>query len=102
MIIVIRKNADQSQVENLLTLLKSQHIEPNVSIGAHQTVIGCVGDVSHLDSGLIEALDVVNPLSRDLGSPHPLRMAQTFVLQLLHLGYDMRLLGMGRGDPNSH
>ena len=44
----------------------------------------------------------LNPLSRDLGSPHPLRMAQTFVLQLLHLGYDMRLLGMGRGDPNSH
>ena len=41
----------------------------------------------------------LNPLSRDLGSPHPLRMAQTFVLQLLHLGYDMRLLGMGRGIP---
>ena len=44
----------------------------------------------------------LNPLSRDLGSPHPLWMAQTFVLQLLHLGYDTRLLGMGRGDPDSH
>jgi 3-deoxy-7-phosphoheptulonate synthase len=64
MIIVIRKNADQSQVENLLTLLKSQHIEPNVSKGAHQTVIGCVGDMSHLDSGLIEALDVVESVQR--------------------------------------
>ena len=64
MIIVIRKNADQSQVENLLTLLKAQHIEPNVSVGAHQTVIGCVGDVSHLDSGLIEALDVVESVQR--------------------------------------
>ena len=41
----------------------------------------------------------LNPLSRDLGSPHPLWMAQTFVLQLLHLGYDTRLLGMGRGIP---
>ena len=64
MIIVIRKDADQSQVANLLTLLKSQHIEPNVSKGKHQTVIGCVGDVSHLDSGLIEALDVVESVQR--------------------------------------
>ena len=64
MIIVIRKNANPSQVENLITLLKSKNIEPNVSVGAHQTVIGCVGDVSHLDSGVIEALDVVESVQR--------------------------------------
>ena len=64
MIILIRKNADPSQVENLLTLLRAKNIEPNVSQGKHQTVIGCVGDVSHLDSSLIEALDVVESVQR--------------------------------------
>ena len=64
MIIVIRKGAEQSQIDNLLTLLKSRNIEPNVSMGKHQTVIGCVGDVSHLDPSLIEALDVVESVQR--------------------------------------
>lgn len=59
MIILVRKNADPTQVENLLTLLRSKNISPNVSVGCHQTVIGCVGDVTHLDTSLIEALDVV-------------------------------------------
>lgn len=64
MIIVIRKNAEQSQIDNLITLLRTRNIEPNVSKGAHQTVIGCVGDVAHLDSSLIEALDVVESVQR--------------------------------------
>ena len=64
MIILIRKNADSAQVENLLTLLRAKNITPNVSVGAHQTIIGCVGDVSHLDPGLIEALDVVEGVQR--------------------------------------
>ena len=64
MIIVIRKGAEQSQIDNLLTLLRSRNIEPNVSKGAHQTVIGCVGDVAHLDPSLIEALDVVESVQR--------------------------------------
>ena len=64
MIILIRKNADPAHVENLLTLLRAQNIEPHVSVGAHQTIIGCVGDVSHLDPGLIEALDVVEGVQR--------------------------------------
>ncbi|MCQ2403181.1 MAG: 3-deoxy-7-phosphoheptulonate synthase [Lentisphaeria bacterium] len=59
MIILVRPNADPKQVENLLTLLRSKNISPNVSVGCHQTVIGCVGDVTHLDTNLIEALDVV-------------------------------------------
>lgn len=41
----------------------------------------------------------LNPLGRDLGSPYPLWMAQTFVLALTSGGYDTRLLGMGRGIP---
>ena len=64
MIIVIKKGADATQVENLKTLLKSKNIEPHVSEGSLQTLIGCVGDVAHIDPGLIEALDVVESVQR--------------------------------------
>ena len=64
MIILIKKGADEAQVENLKALLKSRNIEPHVSHGSLQTLIGCVGDVAHLDPSLIEALDVVESVQR--------------------------------------
>ncbi len=64
MIIIVKKGADESQVENLKALLKSRNIEPHVSKGSMQTIIGCVGDVAHLDPSLIEALDVVESVQR--------------------------------------
>ena len=64
MIIIIKKGADEEQVENLKALLKSHNVEPHVSKGAMQTLIGCVGDVAHLDPSLIEALDVVESVQR--------------------------------------
>ena len=64
MIILLKKNAEPSQVENLLTLLRMKNITPSVSVGQLQTLIGCVGDVAHIDPGLIEALDVVESVQR--------------------------------------
>ena len=64
MIILIKKGADEAQVENLKALLRSRNIEPHVSKGSLQTLIGCVGDVAHLDPSLIEALDVVESVQR--------------------------------------
>ena len=64
MIIIIKKGADEAQVENLKSLLRSRNVEPHVSKGALQTLIGCVGDVAHLDPSLIEALDVVESVQR--------------------------------------
>ena len=64
MIILLKKDAEQSQVENLLTLLRMKNITPSVSVGQLQTLIGCVGDVAHIDPGLIEALDVVESVQR--------------------------------------
>ena len=64
MIIIIKKGADEGQVENLKSFLKSRNVEPHVSKGAIQTLIGCIGDVAHLDPALIEALDVVESVQR--------------------------------------
>ena len=64
MVILIRKDAEDSQVEGLLSLLRSKSITPHVSRGSLQTIVGCVGDVSHLDPGQIEAFDAVECVQR--------------------------------------
>ena len=64
MIIVVRNNADKGQLENLLTWLKGQGITPHLSVGTSQTIVGCIGDVSHVDIDLIRALDVVDSVQR--------------------------------------
>jgi len=64
MVIIIKKGADEAQVEHLKTLLRSHNISPHESVGSLQTIIGCVGDVAHLDPGMIEALDVVESVQR--------------------------------------
>ena len=48
----------------MIILIKKGNVEPHVSKGALQTLIGCVGDVAHLDPSLIEALDVVESVQR--------------------------------------
>ena len=64
MVIVLKKDADAGQVQNLVNLLKTKNITPHMSRGSLQAVIGCVGDVAHLDPGLIEAMDVVERVQR--------------------------------------
>ncbi|MBO7683198.1 MAG: 3-deoxy-7-phosphoheptulonate synthase [Kiritimatiellae bacterium] len=64
MIIILKKDADATQVENLKALLRSRNITPNVSEGQHETIVGCVGDIVHVDPGLIEALDCVEKVQR--------------------------------------
>ena len=64
MVIVIKKRAEKAQVESLKKLLRSRNIDPQETVGSLQTIIGCVGDVAHLDPGLIEALDVVESVQR--------------------------------------
>ena len=64
MIIILKKDAAESQVNGLLALLESKNIQPHVSRGSLQTIVGCVGDVSHLDPGILEALDGVESVQR--------------------------------------
>ena len=64
MIIILKKGADASQVEGLKSLLRSRNITPQVSEGSIQTIIGCVGDVAHVDPSILEALDIVESVQR--------------------------------------
>ncbi len=64
MVIILKKGVDAAQVENLKALLRANNITPCVTAGALKTIVGCVGDVAHVDPGLIEALDGVESVQR--------------------------------------
>ena len=64
MIIILKKDADKGQVENLKSWLRDRHITPHVSEGEHETLIGCVGDVAKIDVGLVQALSAVESVQR--------------------------------------
>ena len=64
MVIILKKCVSSVQVESLKALLQAKNITPRVTEGQHETIIGCVGDITHLDPGLIEALDGVETVQR--------------------------------------
>lgn len=64
MVVVLKKGTTQEQVDNLLSWLISQGVEPDVSAGSNVTIIGLVGDVSRVDMELVEALDIVDSVKR--------------------------------------
>ncbi len=64
MIVVIKKNAEESKRENLIQWLKSQNIDIHISEGEFQTVLGLIGDTSAIDIDLIESLSIVDAVKR--------------------------------------
>lgn len=64
MIIILKKGASATEVENLKALLESKNITPHVSEGHLEKIVGCVGDIAHLDPGVIEAMDCVDTVRR--------------------------------------
>ncbi|MDR0531466.1 MAG: 3-deoxy-7-phosphoheptulonate synthase [Oscillospiraceae bacterium] len=64
MIVILKQNHDQKQLEELRAWLEEQEISIQVNHGVHSTVLGLIGDTSQVDSDLIEALDIVEAVKR--------------------------------------
>lgn len=64
MIVILKQNPDQVQVENLKEWLVGQHLDIHESHGASSTILGLVGDTSGVDMNLILALDIVEDVKR--------------------------------------
>ena len=64
MIVVVKKEHDQKQFDNLVKFIKSQGLEIDVSNGAHTTILGLVGDTSRVDMDLLLSLDIVENVKR--------------------------------------
>ena len=64
MIVVVKKEHEQKQFENLVKFIKSQGLEVDVSNGSHTTILGLVGDTSRVDIDLLLSLDIVESVKR--------------------------------------
>jgi 3-deoxy-7-phosphoheptulonate synthase len=64
MIVILKNNPEQRQLENLIQWLKSLNLDVHVSIGAAHMILGLIGDTSAVDIDLIRALDIVEDVKR--------------------------------------
>lgn len=64
MVVILKENPNEKQLENLISWLKSLGIDIHFSQGKNHTILGLVGDTSVVDIDLIEALDIVADVKR--------------------------------------
>lgn len=64
MIVILKENPEQKQLDNLIAWLKSMDLNIHVSEGTHHTVLGLIGDTTVVDIDLISALDIVEDVKR--------------------------------------
>ena len=64
MIILLKNHVDEKQVKNLTNWLEHSGFQLHISKGAHQTIIGLIGDTSRVDMDLISSLDIVERVQR--------------------------------------
>lgn len=59
MIAILKPNVSPEQRDNLIQWLRSQNLIVHISEGEDYTVLGLVGDTSHIDVELLQSLDIV-------------------------------------------
>jgi len=64
MIIILKQNIDQQELDNLMTWLTNMGLEIHMSEGANTSILGLVGDTSTVDVNLLRALDCVDDVKR--------------------------------------
>ena len=64
MIAVLKRDADEKQIENLTAWFKNLGLDVHLSKGTDHTVLGLVGDTSKVDAELLEGLDIVESVKR--------------------------------------
>ena len=64
MIILLKSRADEKQVDNLKSWLKSMGFNIHMSQGESQTIMGLIGDTSRLDIDVIKSLEIVENVQR--------------------------------------
>ena len=64
MIIIVKPEVKQEQVNDLIHWIESQNLRTHLSTGDYSTIIGVIGDTSKLDSDLIRGLDIVENVKR--------------------------------------
>ena len=64
MIVILKPNTTHERTETLIEWLKTQNLNVHISEGSLHTVLGLVGDTTHVDMDLIASLDIVESVKR--------------------------------------
>ena len=64
MITVLRQGTSQAQMDNLISWLRGQGLDVHISQGHDYTILGLIGDTSHVDMELLTSLDIVESVKR--------------------------------------
>ena len=64
MVIILRDNPDQKQIEALVSWLKDKNLDVHIIKGADQTIIGLIGDTSKIDMDSIKTMEIVEDVKR--------------------------------------
>jgi len=64
MIAVLKPNATQQQIDKLIKWLEERGLKVNLSKGEFYTILGLIGDVSKVDTELLEGLEMVDSVKR--------------------------------------
>ena len=64
MITVLKSSATQEQRNHLISWLKSQNLDVHISEGSEYTILGLVGDTTHIDIDLLASLEIVHSVKR--------------------------------------
>ena len=64
MIIVVKRNSDKKQLNNLLKWINLQGLKVDMSQGENSTILGLVGDTSKVDIELVRSMEIVETVKR--------------------------------------
>jgi len=64
MIVILKNDVPQDRAQTLIEWLESQNMTVHVSRGDMHTVLGLVGDTTHMDMDLLASLDIVDSVKR--------------------------------------
>jgi len=64
MIAVLKPDATEEQIDNLISWLEDRGLKVNLSKGEFYTILGLIGDVSSIDTELLEGLEMVDSVKR--------------------------------------
>ena len=64
MVIVIKPNYEQKQLDNLVKWVKQQGVDADLIVGSQSTILGIIGDTSKIDINLLRSLDIVETVKR--------------------------------------
>ena len=64
MIIVVKKDCEKKQLDNLIKWVKGQGLGVDMSVGDRSIVLGLVGDTPKVDVDLVRSMDIVEDVKR--------------------------------------